>query len=254
MSKPTPSEAREAEKQIFIQRLGELIQSNNITSLSALSEAIGANRAYVGQLLKGKGGVPGAVYLRRLAEELKSTTDHLTGKAESSAPLVSEVSFHEAPRLWQPDSPVDGIPLLGTGFCDDLAVQDEDGGELEVERVLLETDHVVRYIARPPALWAARDAYAISFMGTSMQDRYKQGDVGIVDPRRTPGPGDDVVVQLTDGNGGSDVMTVLVKELVRASGSYVELRQLNPERTFRIPRSQVARMHRIVPYTELLLG
>jgi hypothetical protein len=74
----------------------------------------------------------------------------------------------------------------------------------------------------------------------------------VVDPRRPPGPGDDVVVQLTDGNGGRDVVTVLLKQLVRATAAYVELAQFNPPLTFRVPRGQVARLHRVVSLAELL--
>lgn len=84
-----------------------------------------------------------------------------------------------------------------------------------------------------------------------MEPRYRQGHLCIVDPRRPPGPGDDVVVQLNDGNGGSDVITVIVKELLRATSAYLELRQFNPERTFRIPRRQVHACHRICDTNDL---
>lgn len=240
------------EQQILIERLGGFIQPRGKVAARALSAAIGANNSYIGQLLNGRGGMPSAARLQAIAEELETTTDYLLGKSEDPTQPVSEVGFRDMPALWGP-SDADGIPVLGTAFCDDLAVETDDG-TYEVERVLLETDHTIRMIARPPALWAARDAYAIYFQGTSMETRYRQGDLGIVDPRRPPGPGDDVVVQLNDGAGGRDVVTVLVKELVRATGAYIELRQLNPEQTFRIPRARVAQLHRIVPLRELLGG
>ncbi len=141
--------------------------------------------------------------------------------------------------------------MLGTAYCDDLAVEAPGGGELQVERLLLETDHTVSLIARPPALWNAKDAYAIYFHGSSMEPRFYQGEVGIVDPRRPPGPGDFVVVQLGE-NGGDEVVTVLVKQLVRTGGGFVELGQFNPPLTFRVPRAQVKRLHRIATPTELL--
>ncbi len=195
--------------------------------------------------------MPTGPVLHALAQALETTTDHLLGKADSALQPVSEVSFREPPMPWGAPPP-EGIPLIGSGFCDDLAIQDEDGGEFEVERVMLEADHVIRMITRPPALVGARDAYAIYYHGSSMEPRFRQGDVGVVDPRRPAAPGDDVVVQLRNSDGTEDVMTVLVKELVRATGSYVELRQFNPQRVFRIPRARVAHLHRIVPIAELL--
>lgn len=203
--------------------------------------------------MKRRGNLPSAAALARIAEVLGTTTDWLLGQADSSEQPRSEVSFREAPAPWR-DRNADGIPLVGSAWCDDLAVEGEDGAPFTVERIQLEVDHTVRMVYRPPALFAAKDAYAIYFHGNSMEPRYRQGDVGVVDPRRPPAPGDDVVVQLNDGNGGSDVITVLVKELVRVTNKIVELRQFNPAITFRIPRAQVTRLHRIVSLAELLGG
>ena len=220
----------------------------------SLSLAIGAAEGYVRDLLDPeKTSMPSAERLQRIAAELGTTTDWLLGKSDSPDQPRSEVSFRDMPVQFR-GSEVEGIPLVGTAWCDDLAVEGEDGGRYNVERVLLEVDHTVRMIARPPALWAARDAYAIYFHGASMEPRFRQGDIGVVDPRRPPAPGDDVLVQLNDGIGGSDVMTVLVKELVRITSTEVRLRQYNPATVFGIPRRQVARLHRIVSVAELLGG
>jgi transcriptional regulator with XRE-family HTH domain len=237
-------------KDTLRQRLRESLDAAG-KSRHALSVEIGASPGYVRDLLDPeKTSMPSADKLQALAQALGTTTDWLLGKAETAARPVSEVTFREAPRPWR-DSGLDGIPVRGTAFCDDLAIDGEDGEQYQVERVLLETDHTVQMITRPPALWAARDAYAIYLHGSSMEPRFYAGELAVVDPRRPPSPGDDVVVQLNDGNGGSDVITVLVKQLVRATGSYVELRQFNPAQTFRIPRGQVARLHRIVSNAEL---
>lgn len=237
------------QKTAFQERLAELMKSKGI-SARGLSTLIGANAAYVGQLLSGKGGTPGADRLRLLAENLGTTTDYLSGLVADPEPVRSEVSILEPPSAWD-NRPTDqpGIPLLGTGYCDDLAVQ-EDDDTFEVERVMLELDHVIRIIRRPPALWNAPDAYAIYFHGSSMEPRYFQGEIAIVDPRRPPSPGDFVVAQLGNGH-DSEVVTVLVKQLVRVAGGFVELRQFNPEKTFRIERTKVRRMHRIVSNNEL---
>ena len=47
------------------------------------------------------------------------------------------------------------------------------------------------------------------------------------------------------------MITVLVKQLVRVAGGFVHLRQFNPDRTFRIERGRVTRMHRICSPNEL---
>lgn len=220
----------------------------------AVSLAIGANQGYVRDLLDPeKTSIPSATRLQKLAAVLETTTDFLMGRVDATEQPLSEVSFRELPSGFR-NPGGDGIKVLGTAYCDDLAVEGEDGGPFKVERLLLETDHVVRLIERPPALWNARDAYGIYFHGASMEPRFYQGEIGIADPRRPPSPGDDVVVQLNDGNGGRDVVTVLVKQLVRATSAYVELRQFNPPHIFRIPRNQVARLHRLIGRNELLGG
>lgn len=196
-----------------------------------------------------RGFLPSEPRLRLMAEALETTTDYLMGRVETPAQPVSEVSFAELRPEWR-DADGARIPLVGTGYCDDLHIETDDG-EVEIERVMLDMDHVVRMVERPPPLWNARDAYAIYFQGSSMEPRFYQGEIGIVDPNRPPGPGSFVVVQLTEA-GGDDVVTVLVKQLVRQTGAYVELRQFNPELTFRLPRSRVKRLQRIFMPNELL--
>ena len=238
-------------KQILRERLRQRLDSLGKTA-HAVSIAMGANSGYVRDLLDPeKTGIPSAARLRALAHELETTSEFLLGEADAPAQLISEVSFREPPAAFAPAGN-DGIPLVGTAWCDDLAVEGAAGEPFSVERIQMETDHTVRMVYRPPVLWAAKDAYAIYFHGTSMEPRFRQGDIGVVDPRRPPRPGDDVVVQLNDGNGGHDVVTVLVKELVRIGPTFVELRQFNPEQVFRIPRGQVTRLHRIVSMSELL--
>lgn len=215
----------------------------------ALSIAATGKPDVIRDIKRGK-GMPNAAVLGQLATVLGTTSDWLLGRAEGHAPLTSEAVLRDAPTGWR-GADRDGIPVLATGYCDDLHITD-DGSSFDVERVQLELDQVVRYVQRPAYLWNARDAYAIDLLGDSMEPVLPQGSVRLVDPRRAPAPGDDVVVQLTDGNGGSDIVTVLVKRLVRATSAYIELRQFNPAITFRVPRRQVARLHRIVSYDELL--
>ena len=38
----------------------------------------------------------------------------------------------------------------------------------------------------------------------------------------------------------------MIKELVRRTGSHVELRQFNPDVTFRVPASEIAAIHKVM--------
>ncbi len=237
-------------KEILRARLRNRLDATG-KSAHSVSKEIGTNAGYVRDLLDPeKTSIPSAARLIALATALGTTGDWLLGLADDQTPLNSEAVFRDAPKDWRSDER-EGIPVLATGYCDDLQIAD-DGNAIQVERVQLELDQVVRYVHRPAYLRSAQDAYAIDLLGDSMEPVLPQGSVRLVDPRRAPAPGDDVVVQLTDGNGGNDIVTVLVKRFVRATSAYVELRQFNPDVTFRVPRTQVVRLHRIVSYDELL--
>lgn len=205
--------------------------------------------------MKRRKSTPNGPAIARIAEVLGTTTDWLLGRAESPAQPTSEVGFRDIQREWRGAEPgarnAERLPVYGTGYCDDLEI--DDGGEvLHVEQTLFEPDHVIQLIERPPALWAAKDAYAIYFHGSSMEPRFYQGEIGIVQPARPPGPGDFVVVQLNDGR-TADVVHVLVKRLVRQTATTIELEQFNPPLTFRIDRKRVARLHLITSPTHLYL-
>jgi transcriptional regulator with XRE-family HTH domain len=208
--------------------------------------------------MKRRGHMPTAEHLHRTAEELGVSVDWLLHQTSNPNPVHSEVTLAERHIPWNgPPRNAEPIPLVGTGDCADLAVCSESGQMVDVHRSSFDPDFHVRYIARPPALGAARDLYAIYFHGTSMSPRFEPGEVGIVDPRRPVNAGDYVLVQLRDADadatGGDDAVTsVLVKRLVRQSAAEVVLEQFNPPLAFALPRRQVARLHRILPQTELL--
>jgi phage repressor protein C with HTH and peptisase S24 domain len=86
-----------------------------------------------------------------------------------------------------------------------------------------------------------------------MAPRYEPGELGYVDPNRPPSTGDYVVAQMRRPDGdGERIFTVIAKRLVRQSASYYEFEQFNPACTFRVPRSAVAHLHRIIPWDELV--
>lgn len=240
------------EREILVQRIDERLRElrdAGVTARSASIKATGKPDAI--RDIKRAKGLPNGPTLARIAEALQTTGDWLMGKVENPGALHSEVTFHELPQGWNGPTG-EGIPLILTAYCDDLIIdQGESGETVQIERIQLEVDHVLRRVQRPVALWNVHDAYAIEFHGSSMERRYYQGDIGIVDPRRPPSPGQVGLFQLTDGE-RSGVVTALAKELVRATTTYVELLQYNPEVSFRVPREQVVHMHRIFRPDELL--
>lgn len=253
---PPVSEAIEKRREVLRERLRDRLAARIAAdpgySARKLSLAIGANHSYVSQLLDGSGGLPGADKLDRLAEELGTSTDYLTGRADSAAPVHSEVAVGDR-RFdfagFEPELP--GIPVVGTGDCADLEVCDDSGHMVEIERSSFDPDYHVRMIRRPAALRGNKDLYAVQFHGSSMEPRFEAGEIGIVDPRRPVGKGDDVLVQLrideTDDVGG-----VLAKRLVRQTSADYVLHQFNPPLTFILPKARVVRIHRIMRQTDYL--
>lgn len=239
-------------KEILRSRLQQRLDETGRTAYN-VSKAIGASDGYLRDLFDPvKTFMPSAERLSRIAMELQTTTDWLLGKTDSPAPVESEVGlgehqgFHGFPR----EEP--GIPLVGTGDCADLEVTDDHGAIVAIERSSFDPEYHVRYVTRPPALTGDRSAYAIYFHGSSMEPRFFAGEIGIAQPSRPAGPGDYVVVQLNNGE-SDDVVTVLVKRLVRQTAAAITLEQHNPPLIFSLPRRQVARIHRIMNPAELLM-
>ncbi len=160
----------------------------------------------------------------------------------------------QAPRLaFRGDDRPRDIPIVGTAECADLDI-DQDGAMLRIETMGLDMGEIIDHARRPVSLDNRRDVYAIYFRGQSMSPRYEPGEIAYVDPKRAPAVMDYVIVQLVqdDGNGGDRVACALAKRLVRQSASWIELEQFDPPQTFRLPRKQVAQMHRIIPWDELV--
>ena len=137
------------------------------------------------------------------------------------------------------------VPLLGTAFGGEWS------GDSDVEMTELRLAEVLDYLARPPSLARDDEAYAVEIVGESMAPRFEPGEQVFVSPRAAVRPGDDVIVQLR-ANGDPEesdiagqVTEVLIKRLVRRTSSEVELRQFNPDKTFRVPIARVRRIHRV---------
>lgn len=198
--------------------------------------------------------MPAADRLERIARALATTTEWLLGETADPGQVRSEVRLSDKHIEWiRPERDEPGIPLVGTGDCADIELKDDHGRTVEVARASFDNDFTVRMFARPPALRGVRDLYAIQFVGDSMEPRYESGEVAIVNPHRPVSKGSYVLVQITNGEDPA-VTSVLAKRFVGQNAREIVLEQFNPPLTFVVPKRQVARVHHIMPQTELLLG
>jgi hypothetical protein len=180
------------------------------------------------------------------------TRDELLTLAGVSEPNVAE-AFPLDDKLGGIGSMARDIPIYGTALGGDVDVSQGDGGEVvSVEQAELDQSEVIGYLRRPPSLSGNKDLYGVYVAGSSMYPRFADGEAALVDPKRPPMIGDDVVVHLVSEDGADDrIAMVLIKRLVRRSASYIELEQFSPPLTFRVKAQRVRRLHRIVPAGEL---
>lgn len=97
---------------------------------------------------------------------------------------------------------------------------------------------------RPHALETVAGGYAVEIWNTSMEPAFKHGCLAFVNPSKQVAPGDDVVVQLADGQ-------ALIKQMVRRTESHLILRQHNPPDDIKIARKDVKSIHLIVDATRV---
>lgn len=145
------------------------------------------------------------------------------------------------------------LPILGTALGADRVVDDQ-----AIEQTDLYTGEIIGFAKRPAVLDGRADAYGIYVQGSSMEPVHPDGSLILVDARRPPRVGDDVVVHLRmsgeadEADDGETSRTVLVKRLVRRSASHVELQQFTPPMTFTIAAKDILRTHRVLTMADLL--
>jgi len=130
------------------------------------------------------------------------------------------------------------VPVLGTGVCG-------DDGDFRFN------GETIDYAPRPPGIEGKKDVFVVYVVGDSMAERYEDGDPLYVDPHRRPKPRDIVIVELkapSDGEPGS----AFVKRLVRRAGGKIVVEQFNPPKELVFDEDEVARLHRVIPWIELI--
>lgn len=200
-----------------------------------------------------KAGVSRTVWadMRKHGEPRRTTVEKLLGvigitvaefEARRARVLTEVRGTGMAPQelrdTWS--SPGPAVPLVGSAFGGDW---DELDG---VEMTELHLGEVLDYLGRPQSLTGDPEAYAVEIVGESMAPRFEPGERAFVSPRSPVRVGDDVVVQLNNGTDDAKRVTmVLIKRIERRSATFVELRQFNPAKTFKVPVERIRSIHRV---------
>jgi phage repressor protein C with HTH and peptisase S24 domain len=203
-----------------------------------------------------KGSWPSAEKLERVLEAVDvspaqfyaDTAPRRPSDAAHGAAIAEPIPTFMSPRE---DAPND-VPLLGTVQGAEFEVH--ENGELSfAEQIDVHLDEVLDMLRRPAVLRGRTDIYALTVRGDSMHPKFEDGDPIYVEDRR-PAIGEIAIVQIRPPAERREerVASVLIKELRRRTPEYVELEQYNPRLIFRLPANRVARMHRWVPWRDLI--
>ncbi len=157
-------------------------------------------------------------------------------RAAFAAPVG--VSDPAAPG-WRP-APTATLPVYSSAIAGEYGRQ--------IEMTMIDTSAVTEKLRRPDSLIADHDAYAITIVGDSMWPRFRPGRRVIVSPKAPVAIGDDVVVQLRNPGDtrNASATRAMIKELVRRTAGFVELRQFNPDASFRVGSDEIAAIHKVV--------
>lgn len=196
--------------------------------------------------------MPGIERLDAIAAELGTTSDWLLGRENAIERTIKE----DGETAIRPETfrrlPKD-LPIYGSALAADIEFGDESELIIRVEQTEVFMAEPIDRMARPIGVTGRPDLYVVEVAGHSMEPRHDSGRRVLVDPRRAPSIGDDVVVQLRRPIGdGEEVAHVLIKQLVRRRPGSWLLRQFNPDVTFAVPNEQVAAVHRVMPWDEAL--
>jgi SOS-response transcriptional repressor LexA len=206
-----------------------------------VSEIIGGRRG-----VKAEEVPPIARYLEMTEQEVIA---HLSGRpshggadgagAASGPAFAAHGAYSPRPvDLPAPAAMPLDLPVFGTAV---------GGGDADFEM----NGEVIDRVRRPPGLAAARNAFALYVVGTSMSPRYDEGDLIFIHPGKPPVPGCDVVVELqaVDEFGRHKA---LLKTYRGKTPTRLLLSQFNPEGPVELPLGEVRQVLRVMRTHELL--
>lgn len=233
---------------VLAERVQAKLLEHDLTAREVSMAATGQPDA-IRNILK-RGFMPGAARLDAIASALGTTTDWLLGRENAIEQTVANVTavapetFRRLPKT---------LPIYGSALGADLRFDSEQGVIVAIEQTEVHMVEPIDYMARPIGVTGRPDLYVVTVSGHSMEPRFDSGRRVLVDPRRSPHVGDDVIVQLRGPTfDGEEVRHVLIKQLVRRRPGVVVLRQYNPDIMFEVPNEQVSAVHRVMPWDEAL--
>ena len=230
---------------ILMERIEAKLLERNVTARE-ISLAVG--NADVIRNIK-RGNMPNAARLDAIAAELGTTTEWLLGREQGIERTFPDDRIKPEALRRLPKT----LPIYGTALGANLEFNHDGGIIVLVEQTEVHMSAPLDYMARPIGVTGRPDLYVVEVSGHSMEPRHDPGRRLLVDPRRTPGIGEDVVVQLRGPTfDGEEIRHVLIKQLVRRRPGCVVLRQFNPLIEFDVPTEQVAAVHRVMPWDEAM--
>lgn len=144
----------------------------------------------------------------------------------------------------------ENLPVYGTALGAEKIVDGE-----AIEQTTLNRGEIERYVKRPPILNGVAGVYGLHVQGSSMEPIHLDGALLIVRKSDSLRAEDDVVVYMRpqdESDDGERATSVLVKRLVRRTAQYVELKQFEPAKTFRIAAADVLRIDKVLRVEDIL--
>ena len=188
---------------------------------SPWARAAGVSEGAIRNYLKGLSASLNAHTCARLAAAEKVSVGVLFGEYEAPAPVGTARLSEQRLFTWGEDVPVMGRACGGAdGF-------------------FFGNGEIVDRVERPASLRNVPDAYAVFMHGSSQEPRIRHGELCFVHPHQPPIPGDEVVVQLVNGEG-------YIKTYRRRTANRLVCTQYNPSQEVAWPAGEVHAVHRIV--------
>jgi len=195
-------------------KIRHIIETTPQLTQRGLAERMGLDPAAVNRMLYGRRGI--------MAEEIPLIEAYLGQRLEltESAP---------AARRGLSDVPQSDVtpPALPDAMAP-VPVRDAQGGETPID-----------WTPRHPAQAGIRAAFALYVTDDRMAPRYFAGETVYVHPHRPPAPPQDVVIAAPSG-------ALTLCRLISADAATLQVQYLNPPRTEKISRSDIAALYAVV--------
>ncbi|WP_242095442.1 S24 family peptidase [Sphingomonas sp. CROZ-RG-20F-R02-07] len=219
-----------------------------------IGEAIRRDRSVVNRVIAGI--IPFDLkYVEGFMEALKVSREEILARVgalpDASTPSATSNASVIPMEGSSNEKPQGNLPVYGTALGAEARIDGE-----ALEQTTLNKSEVLEYVKRPVLLNGQSKAYALHIQGSSMHPALPDGEMIVVVPGMPLSIGDNVVVYLRtedpDEDDGETARAVLVKEMVRRTARYVELRQYEPAGDFRIDMDQILRIDRVLTRKEML--